>query len=379
MAKEKFTKRILCIGAGYVGGPTMAMIAAKCPQYKVTVVDINEDKINSWKTLAKKYLIILASAIPAIFLWLQYYFYLKTIPENITPVAYNPISGLLTDLYSLRILIGFHHGLESGSNTLLFYLLVALSLLIIIPLHRIFPGRFTWQKVNSAERSKWTFILLVLFGLTLFFPDKLVTASMSVRLSILFFFGLIIWISIQAFPKKVIIIALFVIFAAFTWHRVIIYRFHKNLNTEIADLEDAGKFIKPQSIIFPLNCSENWLQPHFHCYLGVDKPIIDVWNPQANGIMPLIWNYEKMPDIILGELNKQAFGAHWVSGNDKLTPVPADYIFIWRSQKMDKDEGVTSMYEKLIPYYEQTFRSENGNALLLQLENFSVFSSRGLR
>ena len=50
MAKEKFTKRILCIGAGYVGGPTMAMIAAKCPQYKVTVVDINEDKINAWKS-----------------------------------------------------------------------------------------------------------------------------------------------------------------------------------------------------------------------------------------------------------------------------------------------------------------------------------------
>jgi len=50
MAVEKFTKRILCIGAGYVGGPTMAMIAAKCPQYKVTVVDINEDKIKAWKS-----------------------------------------------------------------------------------------------------------------------------------------------------------------------------------------------------------------------------------------------------------------------------------------------------------------------------------------
>jgi len=50
MAAEKFTKRILCIGAGYVGGPTMAMIAAKCPQYKVTVVDINKDKINAWKS-----------------------------------------------------------------------------------------------------------------------------------------------------------------------------------------------------------------------------------------------------------------------------------------------------------------------------------------
>ena len=50
MSAEKFTKRILCIGAGYVGGPTMAMIAAKCPQYKVTVVDINKDKINAWKS-----------------------------------------------------------------------------------------------------------------------------------------------------------------------------------------------------------------------------------------------------------------------------------------------------------------------------------------
>ena len=45
-----FEKRILCIGAGYVGGPTMAMIASRCPQYKVTLVDINEQKIAAWQT-----------------------------------------------------------------------------------------------------------------------------------------------------------------------------------------------------------------------------------------------------------------------------------------------------------------------------------------
>ena len=45
-----FEKHILCIGAGYVGGPTMAMIAAKCPQYLVTIVDINEQKIRAWQT-----------------------------------------------------------------------------------------------------------------------------------------------------------------------------------------------------------------------------------------------------------------------------------------------------------------------------------------
>ncbi|MFW6221524.1 MAG: UDP-glucose 6-dehydrogenase [Fibrobacterota bacterium] len=50
MAELQFQKKILCIGAGYVGGPTMAMIAAKCPQYKVTVVDINEKRIEAWKS-----------------------------------------------------------------------------------------------------------------------------------------------------------------------------------------------------------------------------------------------------------------------------------------------------------------------------------------
>jgi len=45
-----FEKNILCIGAGYVGGPTMSVIAAKCPQYKVTIVDINEEKIKAWQT-----------------------------------------------------------------------------------------------------------------------------------------------------------------------------------------------------------------------------------------------------------------------------------------------------------------------------------------
>ena len=38
-------KNICCIGAGYVGGPTMAVIAQKCPHIKVTVVDLNEKRI----------------------------------------------------------------------------------------------------------------------------------------------------------------------------------------------------------------------------------------------------------------------------------------------------------------------------------------------
>ncbi|HPW66251.1 MAG TPA: UDP-glucose 6-dehydrogenase [Salinivirgaceae bacterium] len=46
----KQIKKICCIGAGYVGGPTMAVIAQKCPEIKITVVDINAQRIADWQT-----------------------------------------------------------------------------------------------------------------------------------------------------------------------------------------------------------------------------------------------------------------------------------------------------------------------------------------
>ncbi len=43
-------KNICCIGAGFVGAPTMAVVSKYCPDIKITLVDINKDKINSWNS-----------------------------------------------------------------------------------------------------------------------------------------------------------------------------------------------------------------------------------------------------------------------------------------------------------------------------------------
>jgi UDPglucose 6-dehydrogenase len=43
-------KSICCIGAGYVGGPTMSVIAQKNPNIKVTVVDLNSKRIADWNS-----------------------------------------------------------------------------------------------------------------------------------------------------------------------------------------------------------------------------------------------------------------------------------------------------------------------------------------
>ncbi len=50
MSKGNFYKKIVCIGAGYVGGPTMTVIANKCPDYKVTIVDISKPRIDAWNS-----------------------------------------------------------------------------------------------------------------------------------------------------------------------------------------------------------------------------------------------------------------------------------------------------------------------------------------
>lgn len=47
MATEDFKYYICCMGAGYVGGPTMAVIAQRCPHIRVCVVDISQTQASS--------------------------------------------------------------------------------------------------------------------------------------------------------------------------------------------------------------------------------------------------------------------------------------------------------------------------------------------
>eukprot|EP00616_Rhizochromulina_sp_CCMP1243_P006732 CAMPEP_0118986386 /NCGR_PEP_ID=MMETSP1173-20130426/41996_1 /TAXON_ID=1034831 /ORGANISM="Rhizochromulina marina cf, Strain CCMP1243" /LENGTH=475 /DNA_ID=CAMNT_0006937165 /DNA_START=12 /DNA_END=1439 /DNA_ORIENTATION=+ len=49
-AAEDFELKICCLGAGYVGGPTMAIIADNCPKIKVTVLDLSQKQVDGWNS-----------------------------------------------------------------------------------------------------------------------------------------------------------------------------------------------------------------------------------------------------------------------------------------------------------------------------------------
>ena len=48
--RKGFVMKICCIGAGYVGGPTMAVIADRCPDIQVNVVDVSESRVAAWNS-----------------------------------------------------------------------------------------------------------------------------------------------------------------------------------------------------------------------------------------------------------------------------------------------------------------------------------------
>ena len=50
MSGENQVSNICCVGAGYVGGPTMSVIASKCPETRIDIVDINEERISEWNS-----------------------------------------------------------------------------------------------------------------------------------------------------------------------------------------------------------------------------------------------------------------------------------------------------------------------------------------
>ena len=43
-------KNICCLGAGYVGGPSCSVIALKCPDIQVHVVDLSQQRIDAWNS-----------------------------------------------------------------------------------------------------------------------------------------------------------------------------------------------------------------------------------------------------------------------------------------------------------------------------------------
>jgi hypothetical protein len=149
------------------------------------------------------------------------------------------------------------------------------------------------ERRNKSFRLRNILVIPLILSLVLFFviPDGAGAGMMSNRYALIFFVLLLTWVALRAVPRMITYVAVML---------MLIFHFGltlKHLNGSIRHLNDnavtinkASEHIPDNSVILPVNLSNNWLELHFSNYLGAEKPMVILENYEANlGWFPVQW------------------------------------------------------------------------------------------
>jgi hypothetical protein len=267
-------------------------------------------------------------------LLLVLYFYQRPVTNNLNFLTTQELTQYLTDL---RPIIALNYPLEEYYTRRILYVLLAISCVIlgyrILDVRNVFIDRST-QKNNVLAYFKpqdyWVIPIIILFIALFKLPDSDGTAGyVSVRLALLFFLFLLLWLATQNSSKYVMYPALVIILYAHFQLNKYYYSEIKNLNTIALDCYNASEVIAPNSIVLPLNYTDNWLLSHFSNYLGTDNPLVILENYECTtGYFPLKWNDEKIPNLVLADKTKDYLPCFdWRTNMNNPTDT-IDYVFI---------------------------------------------------
>jgi hypothetical protein len=295
------------------------------------------DLINNDNTLQKttgRYLkmllpMALASVIPLVLAVL----YFSSHPVQQDNKVFIDSSELKNWIKTLRPLIALNARDEERYTHLLAYLfaiLSAIALFIKIESLKV-EGETMFSKSLSFIRSfvtsadAWLVIAAAFLALYFILPDSDGTAGyVSIRLALLFFIFLTLWLSTQRFPRWLSLIALVVII----YCNLKLLSVHRSQYDAIApfagECAEAGKKIEANSVVLPLNYMDNWFVGHFSNYLASDKPMLILENYECNaGYFPVKWNEKSFPKLVLGSMEN----GPWKS-NPAGAAKEIDYVFI---------------------------------------------------
>ena len=155
------------------------------------------------------------------------------------------------------------------------------------------------KQLNSNPDLSIIWLILAGMMLVLYFilPDEVGSGGyISGRLNWFFFIFLIFWLSTKQFQPWIriltVCLVLFVHAGLLFHHNIALYR----LNRYTSEVMETSKYIPPNSVVLPLNFSDNWSLNHFSNYMGTDKPLIILENYEAAmGYFPVIWNDKSLP------------------------------------------------------------------------------------
>lgn len=262
-------------------------------------------------------------------------------------------SELLQWINDVRSLIVYSYKGESYITEQFFHILVFLLLLSLV----INKNKVRLKNRLFNARQTIVYFSAVLAVILLFvLPDSSSAGMMSDRLSLMFFILLTILVITQPLPAKVQTIVSVLIISL---HLVLLTK-HSitmgELNHNAVSVNQSAQYIEANKVVLPVNLSDNWLQPHFSNYLGVDKPMVILENYEAEvGWFPVKWN-PVSPRIILG-------GKPLVNGislpHNKATLVQkqVDYIFFYGNLSKREDNNHKALNDIIAEEFKLEYQS----------------------
>ena len=310
------------------------------------------------KFALKKLGVLLLVSLPGLIFLLIFFNNIQFFPSN---QSYT-VKELLKWINDARPFIVYDYSSEEIITQQYFHVLLILLAFSFIP-----PANQSASKKLLNEKVNIIAIPLILTIILLFItPNGSGAGMMSDRYCLMIFiFGLILIVSRPTKIKiNTIVILIFVVLhigLIFNHYRII-----KKLDKDAIAIKDTEKYISENHIVLPVNLSDNWLEPHFSNYLGINKSVIILENYEASiGWFPVKWNLETMSKILLTD-KESICDIHWPSNAKSSKNKQIDFVILYGNQEKINDFKWQELRDILSTNFKIKYKSSDNYVLLYE-------------
>ncbi len=279
------------------------------------------------------------------------------------PPVYSENKLLIQQLTEIGPVITMNHEDELPYSKIYFYVLCVLFILSIIS--------FIKNRNQDQNKIAWLITAAVLSIIYFLFPDWISSGGfISIRLLLLFYLLIIVWIGIQEIELKFLIVPIAIILiTSFAF-----LKYHYNLSKPYSDYAEefaaAGTKIETGKTVLPLNYQQNLLFTNISNYMGCEKPIVvlDNYEP-AKPHFPLLWKKGQcIYDIMLhyGNRTPQCID---IEKYETATGHKIDYISQWFYEDGIKDSCAVNTQTVLANQFNLIYESTSKRLKLFKRKN----------
>ena len=323
------------------------------------------------KVHGKRILILLLVSLPASVMFVLYIRSAIQTDDSLIVGNYD-ITELVNFMVIMRAFVGYHMKKEAYSN---YFYWIAIFLTMQYVVYRfllsIQEQKKDWKMFGRrflAPSHRIAWIALMFLVIYFVIPDQISAGDLVNRIAVFFFLFLAVWVASRNIPRRfsmVLMIVVLVFFGLQTHYRMrTLYR----LAEFTRDVHTLEQYLTPNSVVYPVRFSSHWVDLHFLNYLGVDKPLINLGNPQCQGHFPIVWNHGQMPGLQIGDLDvTDEYGRNrWRLENQEIKQ--ADYIAVYRYNEFQETDQLQHIKEILHNHYQLIAVSPKGFAAVYGLK-----------